>query len=201
MTFAQWLRFRGVCGHQHVPENDHRDPGAIDINKLMRFAAVEVAKAKGTTPPAPARSTARTVVVRAGQTLAGIAAAAGITLAALLAVNPNIHDPNRVVPGQVVTVPPSPSPSWTFPIHPTPKPTATPKPAPRPAPKPAPRARATVQLGSTGPLVRIVQRAVHVKADGDFGPKTRAAVKAFQKRHKLTPDGVVGAKTWAVIGA
>lgn len=46
MTSAQWLSFNGWCGHQHVPENDHGDPGSMD------FARV-IALAKGTTTPAP----------------------------------------------------------------------------------------------------------------------------------------------------
>lgn len=44
MTFAQWNAFKGICGHQHVPENDHGDPGALPFTKL-------IALAKGTTPP------------------------------------------------------------------------------------------------------------------------------------------------------
>jgi NlpC/P60 family/Putative peptidoglycan binding domain len=32
--------------------------------------------------------------------------------------------------------------------------------------------------------------------DGEFGPRTRAAVVAFQRDHGLTPDGVVGKGTW-----
>ena len=34
-------------------------------------------------------------------------------------------------------------------------------------------------------------------ADGSFGNETLTAVKAFQKDHKLTVDGIVGPKTWA----
>lgn len=30
-----WDNFNGWCGHCHVPENDHWDPGAIDINSLL----------------------------------------------------------------------------------------------------------------------------------------------------------------------
>lgn len=30
-----WDNFGGWCGHCHVPENDHWDPGAIDINILL----------------------------------------------------------------------------------------------------------------------------------------------------------------------
>lgn len=30
-----WLAFNGWCGHQHVPANEHWDPGAIDIDYLL----------------------------------------------------------------------------------------------------------------------------------------------------------------------
>lgn len=43
MTTAEWTNFTGICGHLHVVENDHGDPGAIDFAKL-------IALAKGTTP-------------------------------------------------------------------------------------------------------------------------------------------------------
>ena len=37
------------------------------------------------------------------------------------------------------------------------------------------------------------------KADGIYGPKTEAALKAFQKSHGLTVDGVCGPATWTAI--
>jgi len=36
--------------------------------------------------------------------------------------------------------------------------------------------------------------------DGDLGPATIAAVKAFQTSHGLVPDGIVGPKTLAALG-
>jgi hypothetical protein len=38
MTNAQWTNFEGVCGHLHVPENLHGDPGSIDFPKLIALA-------------------------------------------------------------------------------------------------------------------------------------------------------------------
>ena len=53
---------------------------------------------------------------------------------------------------------------------------------------------------SSTDAVKQLQIALHVSADGDFGPETAAAVKRLQARHGLTADGVVGASTWSVIG-
>ena len=36
-------------------------------------------------------------------------------------------------------------------------------------------------------------------ADGRLGRKTKAAVRAFQKKQHLKADGVVGEKTWALL--
>ncbi len=37
------------------------------------------------------------------------------------------------------------------------------------------------------------------KVDGKMGKKTKAAIKAFQRSQNLTPDGVVGEKTWKTL--
>ena len=36
----------------------------------------------------------------------------------------------------------------------------------------------------------------HLKVDGSYGPKTRAAVIIYQRHHGRLPDGKVGPKTW-----
>lgn len=36
-------------------------------------------------------------------------------------------------------------------------------------------------------------------ADGDFGPATEKAVRAYQKAHGLDVDGIVGTKTWGAL--
>ena len=38
MTDAQWNAFSGHCGHQHVPENDHGDPGAFPMAAILTAA-------------------------------------------------------------------------------------------------------------------------------------------------------------------
>jgi len=38
MNYKEWLSFKGICGHQHVPENTHIDPGKIDINWIIAEA-------------------------------------------------------------------------------------------------------------------------------------------------------------------
>jgi peptidoglycan hydrolase-like protein with peptidoglycan-binding domain len=54
--------------------------------------------------------------------------------------------------------------------------------------------------GSEGGAVARLQSALHVSADGNFGPETEAAVRRLQARHGLTVDGIVGPATWSVIG-
>lgn len=36
---AEWLAFNGVCGHQHVPNQSHGDPGAINVAALLPATA------------------------------------------------------------------------------------------------------------------------------------------------------------------
>ncbi len=69
---------------------------------------------------------------------------------------------------------------------------------PKPVVKPKPLVYPGTLLkeGSRGNSVKLVQAKVGVKADGIFGQLTEKAVKAFQKKNKLTVDGKVGPKTW-----
>jgi hypothetical protein len=54
----------------------------------------------------------------------------------------------------------------------------------------------TIRLGSKGEAVRNWQSFLGIKSDGSFGPVTQAATVDYQKASGLTPDGVVGPKTW-----
>ena len=55
---------------------------------------------------------------------------------------------------------------------------------------------APVKLGSKGVTAMLVQAMIGAKTDGDFGPKSVASLKAWQKTHGLTADGSVGPITW-----
>lgn len=66
-----------------------------------------------------------------------------------------------------------------------------------------------LQEGSSGNVVRSLQTVLTNGAtgewntgpggvDGDFGPKTRASVEAFQKWGGIGIDGIVGDQTWDV---
>lgn len=59
---------------------------------------------------------------------------------------------------------------------------------------------ASVHKGDRGPGVARIQRALHVSADGVFGPRTLRAVKRFQRRRGLVVDGIVGPATRRALG-
>ena len=54
-----------------------------------------------------------------------------------------------------------------------------------------------LKVGSEGADVKKLQEKLGVEAIGKFGPKTEAAVKAWQKTNGLKDDGIVGPATWA----
>jgi cell wall-associated NlpC family hydrolase len=60
-------------------------------------------------------------------------------------------------------------------------------------------ADAVLKKGSRGPAVAKVQRWLNQPDDGIFGRGTKAAVKRFQRRQRLEPDGVVGPATWEAL--
>ena len=58
--------------------------------------------------------------------------------------------------------------------------------------------------GDKGDLVRKLQSALvrygaQIAVDGDFGPRTEAAVLRFQSRQGLSVDGMVGTETWGAL--
>jgi len=61
------------------------------------------------------------------------------------------------------------------------------------------QAMPTLHRGDRGRAVRVLQRALHLRADGIFGRGTAHAVRRFQRRHRLMADGVAGPGTWRAI--
>jgi peptidoglycan hydrolase-like protein with peptidoglycan-binding domain len=70
-------------------------------------------------------------------------------------------------------------------------------------------ARPTIQYGASGLAVIELQRRLNqwisaakpvglgpLAVDGIFGPRTAAAVRAYQRAHGLAVDGIVGPHTW-----
>lgn len=53
--------------------------------------------------------------------------------------------------------------------------------------------------GSSGPDVQRLQSHLGINPDGNFGPATKNAVKAWQKAHGLLDDGIVGDGTWGAM--
>ena len=54
-----------------------------------------------------------------------------------------------------------------------------------------------LKIGSKGEDVKKLQAKLGLGADGDFGPGTDKAVKAWQQANGLTADGIVGDGTWS----
>ncbi len=58
------------------------------------------------------------------------------------------------------------------------------------------------KIGAKGASVKKVQEALGLAADGQFGPGTDKAIKDFQKKNKLTVNGVVDSVTYKkILGA
>ena len=53
-----------------------------------------------------------------------------------------------------------------------------------------------LRRGSTGDGVKILQEALGITADGDFGPGTEQALKDWQSENGLTVDGIAGPNTF-----
>ena len=77
-------------------------------------------------------------------------------------------------------------------------PVAPAKPATPKAPA-APAQFVDLKVGAKGQKVKVVQTALKLKADGEFGPATEKAVKAYQKAKGLPETGIVDQKTFKAL--
>lgn len=69
-----------------------------------------------------------------------------------------------------------------------------------PTPKVIPPFPGQVKPGDKGDAVKLIQEALDLDADGEYGPATKKAIIAIQDSHDhLDSNGVVGPATWAEI--
>lgn len=159
--------------------------GPVDVNiaytdKVLLGKASEPNKAKPSAKPKKEKQTLPDrYTVKAGDTLSEIGAKLGINYQDIKKLNGLKSDLIR--PGQKLKLKKS---------------VAKPK-----APKISgsavvPYPGQLIKKGSKGKDVERIQRALGINADGIFGKQTDAAVKAYQKRHGLAADGIVGPATW-----
>jgi LysM repeat protein len=150
-----------------------KDPGAWVLNEVPKPAQPAPSK------PAPV-AVPDTYTVKSGDTLGKIAAHFGLTVDAIVKLN-SIKNPDLIRAGEVLKL------------------KSAPKSAVKPTKDGVPYPGHTIKKGSKGKDVERIQRAVGANPDGVYGTKTEAAVKAYQKRHGLAVDGIVGPKTWSVM--
>lgn len=213
LSWAQWRQFQGILGHEHVPINEHGDPGDLNVPRALALA---------------------------GESLGSIGRDNGVVdmgdcgpkvkaLQALL----NSHGANLEVDGVFLAgtlsavrkrqrqIGVNDDGAWG-PISiaanikaeggdPPPDPPHEDKGEDRKAPAfPLPKGHAYAENDFTNlthsgvrrgdrATIRKIQRAVGVNDDGRYGPRTEAAVEAFQKSHGLTVDGEVGPVTWRAL--
>jgi peptidoglycan hydrolase-like protein with peptidoglycan-binding domain len=74
------------------------------------------------------------------------------------------------------------------------------KPAQRPVHQTTQNSRPAPAAMSITAMIRQLQQRLGITVDGQFGPATLRAVKAFQASHHLVVDGIVGPATRAALG-
>ncbi|MFE5777069.1 peptidoglycan-binding protein [Brachybacterium sp. NPDC056505] len=169
LTDHEWEEYRGVLGHTHVPHNEHWDPGAFPVARLLELAGGAEPSATPTTP-----TTGGDAEFPEGTAL--MAALADMPDFPLLRTPDHLcyygdasgpvesvsgKSENSLNPGEV-------SGSGT---------------------KSKAQGLATFQK-------RLAARGYSIDVDGRYGPGTEAAVKNLQKVAGLTQDGKVGPMTW-----
>lgn len=66
LSWLQWETFAGHFGHCHVPGNDHWDPGALDIDRVLSAGIPQLVPTPADPRPAPGPAAAPIAVIRNG---------------------------------------------------------------------------------------------------------------------------------------
>ncbi len=114
-----------VAANRHITNANLIYPGQKLTIPGKRPANPTTPTPAPTTPPStPAPSTTTKYTVQPGDTLSGIGARFGVSYQSIAQAN-GITNPNRIYPGQVLTIPGGKQPSGPAPVTPTPSPGPT----------------------------------------------------------------------------
>ncbi|GAA0500616.1 peptidoglycan-binding protein [Streptomyces olivaceiscleroticus] len=194
LSGGQWNSYRGWLGHQHVPENDHGDPGALDFDKVLSYAkGFSSAPSTGSGGGSSSSGSTTKYTVKSGDTLSSIGKALGVSWPDIAKDN-GIKTPYRITPGQKLTIPGK---------------SASSTPA-KPSYEPFP-GTGFFRVGRNSPIVTALGKRLVALGFGRYysvgpGPKwseaDRKAVAAFQRSRKELAgdaDGYPGPKTWSAL--
>ena len=209
LSQSDWDNGSGWCGHQNVPENLHGDPGLIDIKYLLGAEGVVTPRPQPNPAGTELHLGSRGAEVMDWQKKLNLATGSSLTIDGNFGPNTETATKNfqrffgladdgvvgqntHAVMNYILSLKqgtgsaPAPSKPVTEPI--------------RAGSEAYSRLHPTLQYPNSGDRVEHLQLVIGgLKVDGKFGPATKSRVIAAQKQKRLTPDGVVGPKTWAAI--
>lgn len=214
LTFKQWREFKGWCGHQHVPENSHGDPGALDFARIVALAKGSAPRDGGTQDvefevPKPKPEPTYWTPTAKGYTTADVQRIVGVvvdnlygpaTMAAVRELQKRLgvtadgyfgpataaaYEASKRKPKKGKRAPDFPLPrGHWFGVE-----------------SDDPRNHSGYWRKDRAGIKRwqrqMKRRGWSISVDGRFGPQSEGVAESFQREKGLSVDGLVGAITWA----